>query len=287
MLTPVAASRPVVRIPALLFSVAVVGGLIGFSWEHAVYRGSDSHQEWSPPELGTDVETSSSGWVRTPAEEAILQRALVHFPPYPNATRPEPLAADYLGPGAPMAVAWFSTQDAPAKVLEHYTQALLAKGLPVLHQRHGEKGGYVGYWSPATEEVRLVSTLAQGGETLVFVSSGQVGPLLARAAAVPDWLPVPGGLAETRTVNFNLEGASHHVVTGQLQADSPDAAAQRYGDLFRARGWQVGTLAPVAPNGIAFEVLKESVSGRAVLRGLSPGPGVEVQLTLLRRSVAP
>ncbi|WP_368738092.1 hypothetical protein [Myxococcus sp. AM009] len=287
MLTPVAATRPVVRIPALLFSVAVVGGLIGFSWEHAVYRGSDSSQEWSPPELGTDVELASRSWVRTPAEEAILQRALVHFPPYPNATRPDALAADYLGPEAPMAVAWFSTQDAPAKVLEHYAQALLAKGLPVLHQRHGEKGGYVGYWSPATEEVRLVSTLAQGGETLVFVSSGQVGPMLQRAAAVPGWLPVPAELAETRTVNFNMEGASHHVVTGQLHADSPAEAARRYGDLFRERGWQVGAPAPVESNGIGFEVLKESVSGRAVLRGRSSGPGVELQLTLLRRSVAP
>ncbi|ATB45598.1 hypothetical protein [Corallococcus macrosporus] len=284
---PDAASRPVVRIPALLFSVAVVGGLIGFSWEHAVYRGSDSHQEWSPPELDTDVEVSSRAWVRTPAEEAILQRALVHFPPYPNATRPEALAADYLGPGAPMAVAWFSTPDTPARVLEHYTQALLAKGLPVLHQRQGEKGGYVGYWSPATEEVRLVSTLAQGGETLVFVSSGQVGAMLQRAAAVPDWVPVPGELAEARTVNFNLEGASHHVVAGQLTASSPTEAARRYGDLFRERGWSVGPSVPVAPDGVAFEVLKESASGRAVLRGHSPGPGVEVQLTLLRRSVAP
>ena len=284
---PDAASRPVVRVPALLFSVAVVGGLIGFSWEHAVYRGSDSSQEWSPPELDTDVEGTSSGWVRTPAEEAILQRALVHFPPYPKATRPEALAADYLGPGAPMAVAWFSTQDTPAKVLEHYSQALLAKGLPVLHQRHGEKGGYVGYWSPATEEVRLVSTLAQGGETLVFVSSGQVGAMLQRAAAVPDWVPMPGELAETRTVNFHLEGASHHVVTGQLTEPSPAEAARRYGELFLARGWEVGTPVPVEPNGIAFEVLKEATSGRAVLRGLSSGPGVEVQLTLLRRSVAP
>ncbi|MFP2960395.1 hypothetical protein ACLEPN_21885 [Myxococcus sp. 1LA] len=287
MLTPSTATRPIVRVPALLFSVAVVGGLIGFSWEHAVYRGSDSSQEWSPPELETGVEPSSRGWVRTPGEEAILQRALVHFPPYPNATRPEALAADYLGPGAPMAVAWFSTQDTPAQVLEHYTQALLAKGLPVLHQRHGEKGGYVGYWSPATEEVRLVSTLAQGGETLVFVSAGQVEAMLQRTAAVPDWVPVPGELAETRTVNFNLEGASHHVVTGQLMEPSPAEAARRYGDLLRARGWSVGTPVPVEANGVAFEVLKESASGRAVLRGLSPVPGVEVQLTLLRRSVAP
>lgn|GEM_PF-3145755 len=288
MLTSASATRPVIRVPALLFSVAVVGGLIGFTWEHAVYRGDGGAQEWSPPELGTGVgEDSARDWVRTPEDEAILQRTLAHFPPYPKASRPEALAADYLGKDAPMAVAWFSTQDTPAQVLEHYTEALLARGLPVLHQRHGEKGGYVGYWSPATEEVRLVSTLAQGGETLVFVSAGQVGPLLARAAAVPDWVPVPADLQEPRTVNFHLEGASHHVVTGRLQEGSPGTAAERYRALFRERGWAVGAPEPVAPKAVGFEVLRETVSGRAVLRELAPGPGVEVQLTLLRRSVAP
>ncbi|WP_426749168.1 hypothetical protein [Myxococcus sp. Y35] len=288
MLTASAASRPAVRIPALLFSVAVAGSLIGFTWEHAVYRGSGGTQEeWSPPDLTTEVAASPRGWVRTPAEEAILQRTLVHFPPYPKASRPEALAADYLGPGAPMAVAWFSTEDSPKQVLEHYAQALLAKGFPVLRQSHGENGGYVGYWSPATEEVRLVSTLAQGGETLVFVSAGQVGPMLERAAAVPEWLPVPPGLQETRTVNFHLEGASHHVVTGWLQEGAPDAAAERYLAQLRAKGWTVGTPEPVAPSGVAFEVVRDTVSGRALLRERAPGPGVELHLTLLRRSVAP
>ena len=265
-----------------------MGCLIGFGWEHAVYRGSaGSQEEWSPPELPTHVAESPRGWTRTPAEEAILQRTLVHFPPYPKASRPEALAADYLGPGAPMAVAWFSTKDSPAQVLEHYAQALLAKGLPVLRQRHGENGGYVGYWSPATEEVRLVSTLAQSGETLVFVSSGQVGPMLERAAAVPEWLPVPDRLLETRTVNFNLEGASHHVVTGRLQEGAPREVAERYLAQFREKGWTVGTQEPVPPTGVAFEVLRETVSGRAVLRERSQGPGLELHLTLLRRSVAP
>ncbi|GHG68166.1 hypothetical protein [Comamonas sp. JC664] len=277
-----------IRLPALFFSVAVVGALIGFSWEHAVHRGGSSENEWSPPGLGADGSPSSGeDWIHTPEDVAVLKRALEHFPPYPKGSRPEALAADYLGAGAPMAVAWFSTEDSPAQVLEHYAQVLLDKGLPVLRQEYEGQGGYVGYWSPATEEIRLVSTLAQGGETLVFVSAGQVGPLLERAATVPEWLPVPANLQETRTVNFNLEGTSHHVVTGQLQEGSPSTAAERYLAQFREKGWTVGTPEPMAATGVAFEFVRESVSGRAVLREHSRGPGVELHLTLLRRSVGP
>ncbi len=283
-----ATSSLAVRLPALLFSVAVVGALIGFSWEHAVHRGGSSENEWSPPGLSVGAQPASSeDWIHTPGDVAVLKRALEHFPPYPRGSRPEPLAADYLGPGAPMAVAWFSTRDSPTQVLEHYAQALLDKGLPVLRHEYEEQGGYVGYWSPASEEVRLVSTLVQGDETLVFVSAGQVGPMLERAAAVPEWLPVPAHLQETRTVNFNLEGASHHVVTGRIQEGSPAEAAERYLALFRQKGWTVGTPEPMAATGVAFEFVRESVSGRAVLREHSRGPGVELHLTLLRRSVGP
>ncbi|NPC84173.1 hypothetical protein HPC49_38925, partial [Pyxidicoccus fallax] len=224
------ASHPVIRVPALLFSVAVVGCLIGFSWERVAYRDSAGRDEaWEPPELVGHGEVGSSrGPERTAAEEAILERALSHFPPYPRASRPEVLATDYLGPGVPMAVAWFSTQDTPAQVLAHYEKVLLDNGLPVLRQSHGENGGYVGYWSPGTLEVRLVSVLAQGGETLVFVSAGQVEGLLERARTVPEWIPLPGELSEPRAMTFDMEGATHHAVSGQLPEDTLGGAEARY-----------------------------------------------------------
>ena len=282
------ASQLTVRVPALLFSVAVVGCLIGFSWERVAFRDAPADGEWEPPELqGHGEAEPSRGPERTSADEAILRRTLSHFPPYPRASRPEALAADYLGPGVPMAVAWFSTQDTPAQVMEHYAKALLEQGLPVLRQAHGENGGYVGYWSPDTLEVRLVSVLAQGGETLVFVSSGQVQGLLQRPMAVPQWIPLPAELTEPRAITFNMEGATHHAVSGELPADTLGGAEARYRALLREKGWVAGETEPLEPKGISFEVSREDVQGRALLRERPSRSGVELQVSLLQRGATP
>lgn len=278
------ASSPTLRIPALLLSVAVVGALIGSGWEHAAYGGQSS-QEWTPPDA--EVRTAPARPGRTPEEEALLRRALSHFPPYPRASRPEVLAADYLGPGVPMAVAWFSTEDSPGQVLEHYEKELLAGGLPVLVHRFAGDKGYVGYWSPATEEVRLVSVLEQGGETLVFVSAGQVGEMLKRARAVPDWVPLPGELAAPLAITFDMEGARHHLVTGAVVEGTLGEVEARYRSELQRRGWAQGASEPVEAGGIGFAVGREAVRGRAVLRQRVSGPGLEVQLSLLQREGTP
>ncbi|MFP2907642.1 hypothetical protein ACLESD_21850 [Pyxidicoccus sp. 3LFB2] len=282
------ASGRALSIPALLFSVAVVGGLIGFGWERVSYREHGPSGEWEPPELpGHGEEGSRRGLERTPAEEAILQRALSHFPPYPRGGRPEVLAADYLGPNTSMAVAWFSTKDAPVQVLEHYAKTLLDAGLPVIRQDHGTNGGYVGYWSPDTMEVHLVSVLAQGGETLVFVSAGQVQGLLERSVTVPAWVPTPPGLSAPTAMTFNMEGGTHHVVSGQVTDATLGAAEARYRAVLQAQGWAAGATEPVPSGGIAFEVGRGDTRGRAVLRERPPTPGVEVQLSLLQRGATP
>ncbi|WP_241758691.1 hypothetical protein [Pyxidicoccus parkwayensis] len=279
-----AASGRAVRIPALLFSVAVVGCLIGFAWERVSYGSAQG--EWEPPALpGRGEESVSRGPERTPAEEAILQRALSHFPPYPRGGRPEVLAADYLGPGTSMAVAWFSTRDTPAQVLGHYAKVLLDAGLPVVRETHGDNGGYVGYWDADTLEVRLVSVLAQGGETLVFVSAGQVQGLLERGMAVPSWVPLPPGMTEPLAMTFDMEGSTHQVVSGKLPLDTLGGAEARYRAVLREQGWAAGETEPVQTGGVAFEVERRETRGRAVLR--ERPEGVEMQLSLLRRGGAP
>ncbi|WP_342378977.1 hypothetical protein NVS55_06160 [Myxococcus stipitatus] len=278
-------SSLVIRVPALLFSVAVVGALIGFTWEGAVYGKRAVSEEWSPPPSLDDAPEAKAA--RTPEEDAALKRALVHFPAYPRASRAELLAVDYLGPDVPIAVAWFSTQDTPEQVLSHYEKVLLDKGLPVLGERHGVNGGWVGYWSPAKEEMRLISVLAQGGETLGFVSAGQVGPLLKRASSVPAWMPLPAELSEPVTLSFNMEGASHHVVAGKLPEGTPTEVGARYRELLTQKGWEVGAVEQVDVGGIAFEVIRGTTLGRATVRPRLPEPGVEVQLSLLQRGATP
>lgn len=181
-----------VRALALLFSTAVVGGLIGFTWEPPGHQASRERSDSPEPLPLEDSPVPPGRARRSPGEQAILQRVFSHFPPYPRAGRPEVLAADYQGPRAPMAVAWLSTLDSPDQVLEHYRQVLEEKGLPALGLRYNAHAGFVGYWSPDSEEVYLVSVLAQGGETLVFVSAGQPGPLLEEPELrlflpIPEW----------------------------------------------------------------------------------------------------
>ena len=176
---------PTVRVLALLLSLAAVGALLGLGLENVLHEHPDAL-----PSLASDeaLLMPPRQPMRSSEEEALLARTLSHFPPYPRASRPEPLVADFLGPASPIAVAWFSTPDAPNTVLEHYRQVLLEAGLPVIEQQLEAHAGYVGYWSPASEEVRLVSVLPQGEETLVFISAGQVGPLLEDPSHLPEAL---------------------------------------------------------------------------------------------------
>ncbi|MCP3104576.1 hypothetical protein LZ198_37510 [Myxococcus sp. K15C18031901] len=277
-----ASSRLVVRVPALLFSVAVVGALIGTAWEGVVYGKQGASDEWTPPPLPAFADPEKAPG-RTAAEEAALQRALVHFPPYPNGSRAELLAVDYLGPEVPISVAWFTTQDSADQVLSHYKKVLQDKGIPVVERRHGENGGWVGYWSEDMKEMRLVSVLSQGGETLGFVSAGEMEPLLKRASKVPAWIPLPADLTGPTSVTFDMEGASHHLVSGPLTTQTPAEAAERYRALFQEKGWSVAELEQVDAGGIAFDVTFETVSGRALLRPRVPEGGVELQLSLLQR----
>ncbi|MCE9669258.1 hypothetical protein LY474_15715 [Myxococcus stipitatus] len=277
------ASRLVVRVPALLFSVAVVGILIGTAWEGVVYgrHGADD-DEWTPPPAPVHAGPEKSP-TRTPQEEAALQRALVHFPPYPRGSRAELLAVDYLGPDVPISVAWFSTQDSADQVLSHYRKVLEDKGIPVLERRHGQNGGWVGYWSPDLKEMRLVSVLSQGGETLGFVSAGEMEPLLKRASKVPAWIPVPQELTEPLAVTFVMEGVAHHHVSGPLPQQTPAEAAERYRDLLQSKGWSVAEMEQVEADGIAFDLTRENATGRALLRHRVPEGGVELQLSMLQR----
>jgi hypothetical protein len=181
---------PLGRAAALLVSVAVAGGLIGFGWERTVYQPDEAPGleplglPEAPPEPSRHLE-------RSPEEKAVLQRALSAFPPYPRGSRPQVLAADYLGPKTPIAAVWLTTEDAPDDVLEHYLRVLEERGLPALGQRYNAHAGFVGYWSPESEEVFLVSVIAQGGETLIFVSAAQVAALLEDPRLVPEWFPLP------------------------------------------------------------------------------------------------
>lgn len=279
-------SKPSVRVGLWFFSLAVAGGTIGFAWERAAYRAEPVPLERLQAQA--EQELPSGGLDRTPQEEAVLSRALAHFPPYPRANgRPEVLAADYLGPGVPIAVAWFSTQDTPEQVMAHYQGTLLDAGLPVLIDRHGVNGGYVGYWSPASKESHLVSVIAQGGETYVFVSSGQVEPLLTGKPPVPDWVPVPAGVKEPVVLTFRLEGATYYTVAGRVPAGVLAEVSEAYRADLQARGWLPGAASEAGHQEVGFEVSHQALRGQVLLRQPSLESGVDFHLSVMDRTAAP
>ncbi|HYO57627.1 hypothetical protein [Archangium sp.] len=272
--------RPAVRAVALLFSMAVAGGLIGFGWERLTYEEPEDPLERVTPD---DLRVQPARNSRSPWEETILQRALSHFPPYPRGSRPEVLAADYLGTEVPIAVVWFTTRDTPDQVLAHYNGTLLDAGLPSLGKRYSEHAGYVGYWSPASEEVHLVSVLAQGGETLVFVSSGWMEPLLEGSPKVPEWIPLPTDAEDASALVFQLEGATQYTVSARVPEGTVVEVETFFREELGKRGWSVRELHAPDGSGAELEVRRGAVFGMVMLRRQPPTSEVMISLSLTER----
>lgn len=281
--------RPAVRTVALLFSMAVAGGLIGFAWERFSYEQPvDPIDRVTPQDMLTQPEPEpGSRPTRSAWEEGILRRALSHFPPYPHGSRPQVLAADYLGQQAPIAVVWFTTRDTPDQVLTHYSGTLMDAGLPTMGHRYNENAGYVGYWSPSSKEVHLVSALAQGGETTVFVSSGQMAPLLEGAPKVPEWIPMPMAAEDASALDFQLEGATQYAVSARVPESTVAQVETFFREDFEKRGWSVTGLHAPDDLGAELEVRRGSVFGLVMLRRQAPSHDVMIHLSLTERLTAP
>ncbi|RKH48826.1 hypothetical protein [Corallococcus llansteffanensis] len=280
------ATHPAFRTASVLVSVAVAGTLIGMGWEEARYGGARSELERAESSVDA-LEQEARGLERSKHDEAVLARTLSYFPPYPNAGRPEALAADYLGPDTPIAVAWFSTQDSSDQVLMHYRQFLLGQGLPVIGLRFNDNAGYVGYWVPKTEEVRLMSTLRQGDETIVFVSSARMARYLERAGRVPDGVPVPRGLQDAASLSLRMEGATNTTVTGRLHDTTLPDVEQGYRELLRGEGWAVSEVRPTGFQATEMTLTRKGLRGQATLRQPSAQREVQFHLSLMRAQSAP
>ncbi|RKH56442.1 hypothetical protein [Corallococcus aberystwythensis] len=277
-------SRPAFRIGSVLVTVAVAGGLIGMGLEEVRYGGST---ELERAEAAADaVEQEARTLRRSRQDEAILARTLSYFPPYPNGGRPEALAADYLGPDAPIAVAFFETKDSSDQVLQHYRKFLLDKGLPVVGLRFNQNAGYVGYWSPSTEEVRLMSTMRQGDTTEVFVSTARVASYLERDSQVPSWVPVPPSLKDATSLSLRMEGSTQVSVSGLVPAAALPEVEQQFREALRARGWTVSESTVSGFQESTLDVTHTGLRGQAMLRQPTAQPQVEFYLTLMKAGQA-
>jgi hypothetical protein len=276
-------STPVARAMALMATMVLMGGIIGFGWEQALYTPAEAP---ALEPLGSFVEAPEPfrPLVRSAGDEAVLRRVLPHFPTYPRASLPEVLAADYLGPKAPIAVVWFTTGDTPDQVMEHYRQALETQGLPAIGQRHNANAGYVGYWNPGSEELFLVSTIAQGNETLVFLSAAQPAALGEAPMSVPEWVPLPPRLEERMVLSVPLEGAAQHTASGLIPIHSLREGTDSYRALLEAQGWRVEAEHDREVNNeVELEIRRGQVHGTALLKHTPPASRVHLFLSLRER----
>ncbi|WP_225413445.1 hypothetical protein [Stigmatella hybrida] len=228
---------PLARVGLLFFSVSVVGALIGFGWEARLSEQEEARIDNLLSEDTQGVREPPARQSGPSAEEkAIVQRATQGLPPYKDAV-PQPLAADFLDANSPFAVAWFITRDTPWAVLDFYQDALLKEGLPPVQHRYNANAGYVGYVMPRTQKVHMVSVLAQGGETMVFVSAGQVESFIENQGQLPPGLPLPPGAREPVTLTFREEGRVRYSVMASLAPEQVNGVQAFYQQALEPQGW--------------------------------------------------
>jgi hypothetical protein len=269
---------PLVRTVLLLFSVSVVGILIGFGWEMSTHEEDEVVLDGLVPS-GTAALPDSPAWYRGPSaeEREVIQRATSGLPPYKDAV-PQALAADYLDPGSPLAAVWFMTPDSPDEVLGFYRKALEEAGLPAVEHRHNANAGYVAYMEPSSKRVHTVSVLAQGGETAVFVSSGQVDSFLESQGRVPSGLPLPEDVEEPVVLTFRHEGRIQYSVMADLPEGRVKALSDFYRESFGVQGWKLEDASERGADEAHFLVSRGSSRATALVR--RQGAGVRLYLTL-------
>jgi hypothetical protein len=227
---------PLARAGLLLFSVAGVGALIGLAWEGQVHEREEARLEEMMSHAAQELNASSRPAGLTEGERRTVQRATQGLPPYKDAV-PQALASDFLGPNAPMAAAWFMTDDAPQEVLDFYQGTLLDAGLPIYRHSYNANAGYVGFMEPDTQEMHTVSVLLQGGRTAVFVSSGTVAHLLDNPVPLPPWLSLPPGAGTPLVLSFREEGRVRYVISAELAPEAVNTLAPFYRGALEPQGW--------------------------------------------------
>lgn len=268
---------PLLRILLLVFSIMTVGALIGFGWEVGVH-GNVLEEEEALEGLMAAQEDTAPDWRKGPSEEEreIIQRATGGLPPYKDAV-PQALAADYL-PGSNLAAAWFMTPDSPQEVLGFYREALEKAGLPPVEHYYNSNAGYVAYMEPGSKRVHTVSALAQGGETAVFVSAGQVDSFLEGGTPVPAGLPMPPEAEEPVVLTFRREGRIQYSVLAELPEGQVKALSDFYRESFAVQGWKLESASEESARETHLQVSRGSSRATALVQ--QQGDGVKLYVTL-------
>ena len=267
--------RPALRVIVILGSVAILGLFLGWMLERMFYGAIVHEDEAELPVLDTLAAAPSNASGPTEWEIDTIRRAVEGLPRYPGAV-PQALAADYLGANAPIAVAWFTTKDSPDRVLEYYRDAFVDAGIPSNHARASENGGYVGYMVPTTGFMRVITALAQGGQTVVFASNGNVIPALERSGEVPADLPHPPAATDTLVMNLNQEQFGDVSVVATVEGADLEEWVKFYSDGFAERGWKIERVLRPNAREAHLEAVREGRHALTLIRRSDRAQQIEI-----------
>lgn len=272
--------RPALKFAAVLGSVAVLGIFLGYVTERFVT--SDHEEEvpevaLPPPPAFLPDRPQSSEW-----EQTVVKRATAGLPQYPGANA-APLAADYHGAEAPIAIAWFNTKDHPSQVLNWYAAQFVDAGIPPLTHFDSENSGYVAYMVPNTGEMRMVTAMLQADQTVVFASNGNLAPLLETSKALPPGITVPPGAAEPMVVQMNQEGAADVSVYTSIEGMELEAVVNFYKRDFEQGGWTVDEIIRPNASEAHLQATREGRHAFATLKRLGAGEKVEILVRVTGR----
>ncbi len=132
---------------------------------------------------------------------------------------------------------------------------------------------------PDTKELHLVSAIAQGGETTVFVSSGQVASFVeGQDQQVPQALPMPPGVSKPVVLTFHQEGRVRYSVMAELESAQVSEVAAFYQRAFESQGWKLESASQEDP--LQAHLTVSRGSSRATAMANQQGAGVRLYLTL-------
>lgn len=255
--------------------LALSGGAFVFGYSSELEDPAGLHSEGAPAEVSA-LSPPRAG--PSPWEIETIRRATSGLPAYPGAV-PRALGEGFLGAAAPISAAWFATSDSPEEVLRFYRAAILEKGLPVLEANPTPGSGYVGYFDPQTTNVELISVLIQGGQTLVFPSSGGATGLLEAEGTLPPQVPRPARLGKTSAFSLRHEGRLDHSIVAEV----PDTSLAAVVGFYRSAlsdDWRLELDEPL-PRGRRFEASGARGRLSVFLRELGDARGVELFVRFL------
>jgi len=164
------------------------------------------------------------------------QTAFLELPAYP-ATESVKYQGRMKTNDVPLDAVVATTGDDIEKVMQFYSDYILAHAPNGVQRRTGPGAGYIGYFDPATRSMRLVTVLTlPNGKTMLVYSNMNPRPLLDNPGRIPDDLPAPEG-ATGVIATEEREGRGRHRSVSFSLDQAPGTAREAVIAAGRDRGW--------------------------------------------------